>query len=68
MLTMKPLPGICKSCAVWGRFGDDPAWLPLIYFRRPNWLSEDSFVKIVRNLVLQLPVNFEVQGVEHEEQ
>jgi hypothetical protein len=57
----KPLDGVCKSDALWGtdKAGVD---VPLIYFRRPKWITSDAaWNKIINSIVLKLSNGFEIK-------
>lgn len=57
--TAKPVSGICKQHAIWGREGSISS--PLVYLQRPKWIKDDAaWEKIVESVRLNLPRGFEV--------
>ena len=59
-ITTEPLSGICKRPALWaeclGEHGNISC--PLIYFQKPKWIDEKSFLEIVKSIRLDLPKGF----------
>ena len=54
-ISVKPISGICKSPSMWGYNSERNEICPLIYFRKPKWISQKSFKKIINNIRLDLP-------------
>ena len=50
------LPGLVKCQALWLHVG--VKGFPLVYFRKPKWLSEKKFKAVLAGLSLSLPPNF----------
>lgn len=48
-----PVARVCKSSCIWGHSGNTS--LPLVYLRKPQWLSDESFHEIVSFIKLELP-------------
>lgn len=61
-ISTEPLSGICKQPALWGdgygKHGNTS--IPLIYFQKPKWIDEESFLQIVKSIQLNLPKGFKV--------
>ena len=62
-ISTKPLTNICKQPALWGdscgKHGNTS--VPLIYFQKPKWISEESFLKIIESIHLNLPRGFKAE-------
>ena len=48
----KPIKGLCKSYGLWANSGNSTA--PLVYFTKPKWIKEETFIKIVNSIRLEL--------------
>ena len=49
-----PIKGMCKSYGIWVETKDKRAIYPLIYFHKPQWIPENKFIEIIKNLNLYL--------------
>ena len=69
-ISINPISGICKQPALWAVLTGEHcnASFPLIYFQKPKWLNESSFLKIVKSVRLDLPRGFEAEGESDGEQ
>jgi len=57
-ISTTPVKGICKSPALWGNCNKNNSMIfPLIYFRKPKWLDDESFSKIVESMEIVFPEN-----------
>ena len=57
------LEGICKSPVIWGH--RESSMMPLVYLRKPKWMTEEDFYKVVDNLTIHLPKDlYEVRIIE----
>jgi len=57
-ISLEPILGFCKRPALWGYCGNEI--VPLVYFQKPKWITEESFLEIVKNIKLELRKNFKV--------
>lgn len=53
-----PIRGICKSTGIWISEGNKMA--PLVFFRKPKWVSDDQWLEIVNCIRIDLPKGFDV--------
>jgi len=51
------IEGICRSPSFWGDNGNN--LYPLVYFRKPKWMTDKDFKHLVTCLHLALDVNYE---------
>ena len=58
--------GHVKSPTLWVQRKDKNAIYPLIYFRKPKWVDEDDFKKVLENIKLHLPQDFELKISDNE--
>lgn len=61
-VSLNQFTGVCKSPALWGHRKDSNGIVPLIYFRKPKWVSDESFREIVKEIRLVMPKDFLVSG------
>jgi len=62
-ISTEPLSGVCKSPAFWGHYKEDKSGIsPLVYFKKPKWISDESFAEIVKHLSLDLPEGHKIVG------
>jgi hypothetical protein len=40
------------SAILWGDTGE--RWLPLLYFKKPKWLTEEEYQKIIESLMISI--------------
>lgn len=50
-----------KSPTLWGNRADKNETYPLVYFRKPKWVSEESFKEIVKSITVSLPKDIEIK-------
>jgi hypothetical protein len=50
----RPISGVCKSWAIWRRSDKTNSISPLIYFRRPKYVTEQEFEKLMNGLSISL--------------
>lgn len=50
--------GLVKSAGIWGTSGNKS--FPLIYFKRPKFISEEKFKEIIDHITLTIRNDFEV--------
>lgn len=48
-----------RTRAIWGVCGNVIS--PLIYFRKPKWMSEKAFLQILAHLELKMPQTIEIE-------
>lgn len=63
-ISLNGLDGRVKSPIVWGHWGSVIA--PIAYIRKPKWLSESDFKKVVESLELRIELETPNQGEEME--
>lgn len=56
--------GLCKSPALWGNRLNENCCMPLCYFRKPKWISQQSFEAILKGIKLELPRDFFITSEE----
>jgi hypothetical protein len=61
-ISTAPLSGICKQPAVWGDVVGEHGntSVPLVYFQKPKWIDDESFIGVVKSIQLNLPKGFNV--------
>lgn len=63
-ISLNGLDGRVKSPIVWGHWGSVIA--PIAYIRKPKWLSESDFKKVVESLELRIELETPNQEEEME--
>lgn len=53
--------GPVKSPTLWGNHADKNETYPLVYFRKPKWISEESFKEIVKTITVSLSKDLEIE-------
>lgn len=53
-----------KSPAIWVCKKDTNGMYPLVYFKKPKWVDEDDFKKVLESIKLHLPQDFELKNDE----
>lgn len=59
-ISTKPISGICKQPALWGHEKNRASMVPLIYLQKPKWISEETFLRIVESIRLDIPRDIEL--------
>lgn len=58
----RPVPGLCKSDALWVTDKRGNITAPLIYFRRPKWVRDDDvWRKVLASITVQLPQGIKIK-------
>jgi hypothetical protein len=52
--------GICKMPGIWALSLDLPALYPLVYFKKPKWMDEATFMKVIEAIRFDWPVDSEL--------
>lgn len=55
--TVGPIDGLIKSPAIWGE-NDKGESTPVVYFRKPKWLPQEKFDRLMSELSISLPCDF----------
>ncbi len=54
----KPIKGFCKSHAIWLNEVDGKNKMaPLAYFKKPRWLTDEQYKKLVEDLIDAINTN-----------
>lgn len=58
-IEIKGIDNICKSPSLWMTFETKTgsSFSPVVYFKKPKWISEESFINIVKSIEINLPKN-----------
>jgi len=63
----KPIRGVVKSHGLWAHDEARPSCIyPLLYFRKPKWLSESDFITIIKSISITVPDSIEVADYKRE--
>jgi len=54
------IKGICKSPSVWGHDATNNGMYPLIYLKKPKWMSDKQFSKVVKGITLNINANEDI--------
>jgi len=52
---------ICKSPSAWGKRKGTNQYIPLVYFRKPKWMSEEDFREIIGCIRMDFPAGKEFE-------
>jgi hypothetical protein len=59
------MPPMCKSPSAWGRIKNKNEAVPLVFFKKPAWISEKDFQMIISSIQLYIPPEYEFTNKEN---
>jgi hypothetical protein len=61
-ITIKEMRPLCKSPSAWGNVKGQNMQVPLMFFKKPKWMSEKDFHMLVKSIQFYIPPNYNFEG------
>lgn len=54
------IKGVCKLPGIWGHAAHRNMMFPIVYFKKPGWMSDETFTKVLDSICFVWPMDTEL--------